>query len=69
MILKGLFKLINNAVFGNTMENVGRHRDIKLVTTGKRRDCLVPEINYHTIKFFCRISISNRNDKNPDTYE
>ena len=46
---KDLFKLMNNSVFGKTMENVRKHRDIKLVTTDKRRSKLVSEPNYHTI--------------------
>ena len=43
---------MNNAVFGKTMENVRKHRDIKLVTTDRRRSHLVSEPNYHTTKFF-----------------
>ena len=49
---KDFFKLMNNAVYGKTMENVSRHRDIKLVTTDKRRNQLASEPNYHTIKYF-----------------
>ena len=49
---KDFFKLMNNAVFGKIMENVRKHRDIKLVTTDKRRNQLVLEPNYHTIKCF-----------------
>ena len=41
---------MNNAVFGKTMENIREHRDIKLVTTGKRRNQLASEPNYHTTK-------------------
>ena len=34
------------------MENVRKHRDIKLVTVDKRRNQLVSEANYHTTKWF-----------------
>ena len=47
---KYLFKLMNNSVFGKTMENIRKHRDIKLVTTDKKRSKLVSEPNYQTIK-------------------
>ena len=46
---KDFFQLMNSAVFGKTMENVRKHRDIKLVTTDKKRSKLVSEPNYHTI--------------------
>ena len=46
---KDLFKLMNNSVFGKTMENIRKHRDIKLVTTDEKRSKLVSEPNYHTI--------------------
>ena len=45
---KDFFKLMNNSVFVKTMENVRKHRDIKLVTTAEKRNKLVPEPNYHT---------------------
>ena len=47
---KYFFKLMNNAVFGKTMENVRKHRDIKLIKTDHRRNKLVSESNYHTMK-------------------
>ena len=46
---KDLFKLMNNSVFGKTMENIRKHRDIKLVTTDKKKSKLVSEPNYYTI--------------------
>ena len=49
---KDFFKLMNNSVFGKMMENVRKHRDIKLVTTEKRRIKLVSEPKYHTTKQF-----------------
>ena len=46
---KDFFTLMNNAVFGKTMKNVRKNRDIKLVTTSKNRSKLVSEPSYHTI--------------------
>ena len=47
---KDFFKLMNNAVFGKTMENVHKHRNIKLLKLDKKRNKLVSEPNYHTMK-------------------
>ena len=53
MTFKKIFlKLINNAFFGKIVENVRKHRDIKVVTTERRRNYLVSESNYHTTKLF-----------------
>ena len=43
---------MNNAIFGNTMKNLRKYRDVKLITTNKRRNQLVSEPNYHTAKQF-----------------
>ena len=48
---KDFFKLMNNAAFGKTMENVRKHRNIKLVTTDKKRSKLVSEPTYHTMNY------------------
>ena len=44
--------ILNNAVFGKIMENVSKHRNIKLVTTERKRHYLVSEPNYHSLKSF-----------------
>ena len=57
---KGIFfkeksQLKNNAIFGKTMRNVRKVRNIKLATTEVGKNCLVSEPNYHTTKFFLEI--------------
>ena len=49
---KDFLKLMNNSVFVKTMENVRKHRDIKLLTTEERRNKLVSEPNYNITKHF-----------------
>ena len=49
---KDFLKLMNNSVFGKTMENSRKHRDINLVTTDKRRYQFLLEPNYDTTKYF-----------------
>ena len=60
---KDFFKLMNNSVFGNAMENVRKHRDVKLVTPNKRRNQLVSEPNYHTIKWFSEVFLTKEMNK------
>ena len=49
---KYFLKIMNNSVFGKTMENVRKHRYLKLVTGYQRRDKLASEPHYHTTKWF-----------------
>ena len=61
---------MNNAIFGKAMENVRKHRDIKLATTDKRRNQLALETNYHTIQYFSENLMAiemKKNKKNKQT--
>ena len=45
---------MNNAVLGKTMKKVRKHKDIKLVTTERRRNYLISEPNYNNTRFFTK---------------
>ena len=49
---RDFFKLMNHMVSGKTMENVRKHRDIKLVKTERSRNYLVSEPKDHSTKLF-----------------
>ena len=56
---KDFFKLMDNIIFGNTMENVRKYNEIKLLKTEKRRNYLVSEPKF----------AYNRNEKNPNNHK
>ena len=66
---KHFLKLMNNAVFGKTMENVRKHRDLKLAKTDKRRNQLVSEPNYDTKRQFSENLIAIEMKKNKSKNE
>ena len=66
---KDFFKWLSNAFFGKPMENVRKHRDIKLAAAEERRNYLVSETTYHATKIFFWKSISNRKEKNTHVSE
>ena len=51
---KDFFKLMNNSVFGKMMENIRKHRNIKLVTTEEKYLCTVMHPNVKSGVLFGR---------------
>ena len=51
---KNFYKLMVNSVFGKTMENVRKHRDIRLVCTEAKRKRLASEPNYYNTTRFSK---------------
>ena len=49
---KDFFKLMSNAVFGKRMENIRKHRNIKLVTTEEKFKKLVMKPNFKSSVLF-----------------
>ena len=49
---KNFFKLMNNAVFGKTLESLRKHQDVKLVSEGRKFKKLVAKPNFKSFKIF-----------------
>ena len=60
---KDFFKLMNNYVFGKTMVNIRKYKDIKLVKAERKRYYLVSEPNFHMTKFFSKHLLATKMKK------
>ena len=65
---RNFYKLINNNVFGKTMESIRKQRDIKLVTTNNKKK-LASGPNDHTCKYFSEHLMAIEMKKNKGIYE
>ena len=59
---------MNNEIFRKIIENLRKHRDIKLFTTKSRRNNLVSEPNYHTTKVFTEHLLAIEKKKKQQKY-
>ena len=57
------------SVFSKIMENMRNDRDIKLVSTEKRRNYLMSEPSYQTTKFFTENVVGYMNEKSSNTHK
>ena len=60
---KKKIKLMNNSVFGKTMDIIWKQRDVKFATINEKRSCLVSTPNYHTTKWFSENSLAKEMEK------
>ena len=55
MILNFFFQLVNNAIFGKTIENIRKGRDVRLIETGGKSIYLKSESNVYTTNSYSKI--------------
>ena len=65
---RSIVKVANNPVLGRTMKNVRTQRDIKLVTTKKKKKLFCDRIKLSYYNFFRGKCIDHRNEKNSNIY-